>query len=270
MEIQLNTVALKQFLKRCYIPNLIEDLVIVANDGKLTARFGDSNHVIYGEVYETSVDIKKDGVLKITELKKLIDVMNRVDTDAVKIMSTDKVFVITNGVTQGKFRTEMFQASDAEIIASYSSIKDKHPFDKNNMTYTRSKFKYDKGIEVKIGMLNTLIADQRAFEVPTFTFNTKKTKKYGTQLRCSFENQHTGSTFHRTITDTAHVGEIDKFPTVTYGGIFIDVVKALNGDKSIKKDSNDVQKIYLYFHDMCMLITDNKSYYYNISTAIKS
>ena len=265
MEIQIRTVAFKQFLKRCHMPKVITDLVIQASDNKITARFGDVNHVIYGEIFEEDVKIVKEGLIRIVSLKQVIDVINRVETDIIKIVSNDKVFVITDGNTAGKFRTEMFQASEAEIIASFAVCEGKQPFDRKAMTYSKMKFQYDSNIEVKIGTLNTIIADSKAFGLERYHFNLHQTKKAGTFLRCSIENGNSGDKFHRTITNSGNGCKIEDINEATFGQAFKDVVSALSGDKTIKKDDKDVQKVLIYIHKEAMLLTDGKSYFYNLS-----
>ena len=265
MDIQIDTDLLKRFLKRCYMNGLVTDLVIQASDGKMFSLISEPSTLFYNEIYETKLKIFKDGLIRVPDLKKLINIINRAEGNIIRILSTGDLFVITDGNGIGKFRAEVFQVSEADTVSTYDAIEaNGRRFDKENYTYTSKKLQYNEAVEIQIGSLNTLIKDAHAFACESYNFNIHKTKKQGTFLRCTIENGTTGEKFHRVISNKGHNCNIEDISEATFGNAFKEIIIAISGEKSNDKEDNS--KCLMYIIEQAMLITDGKSYFYNLNS----
>lgn len=267
MDIQIETELFKKFLKRCNLNKLVNDLVIHASNGQLFALFCNESQ-LYCEVYETKLKIFKEGNIRVPELKKLINIINRAESKIIKIVSTDELFVITDGNAVGKFKAEIYQTSEADTVASYEAIEQNgRRFDKNDFTYTRKKLQFKEAVEINIGSLNTLLKDAQAFACESYDFNIHESKKLGKFLRCTIENGNTGEKFHRTVASKAYKCDIGDLPRAVFGNAFREIVQAISGEKSYgKEDKNLLNSCFLYLIEEAMLITDGKSYFYVLSS----
>lgn len=268
MDIQIETELFKKFLKRCNLNKIVNDLVIQASGNQLFALFSDVSNQMYCEVYEPKVKIFKEGNIRVPELKKLVNIINRAESKIIKIVSTDEIFVITDGNAVGKFKAEVFQTSEADTVSSYEAIEQNgRRFDKTALTYTGKKLQYKEAVEINIGSLNTLIKDASAFACESYKFNIHETKKLGAFLRCTIENGTTGEKFHRVVSNNGYKCNIEDMAEATFGNAFREIVQAISGEKSGDKDSKEqIGKCFLYTIEEAMLITDGKSYFYNLNS----
>lgn len=256
MDIQINAESFKQFLLRCALGGIVRDLVIhTAPNNRIVSRVTDKMVTMYAEVYQDGVKITEEGNIRVPNLKKLIDTVNRTDSEIIRIKSNTDAFVLTDGTGVGKIHSNMAQSSDAEIVESYQAIDGVLDyFNKDNLTYNRGKINYEHGVELAVGTLQDVVDDAKAFSYETF----KMTPAKGT-LKCRIENNSTGENFTRTIADKDFIGSLDSIPVTMVGLGFKEMIKAI-------KDSNPKEKIKLYIHDQAWLLTNGKDYFFNINT----
>jgi len=255
MDIQMNTAGFKQFLTRCAFGGLMRDLVIhTAPNHKIMARVADKMCSLYAEIYQDGVKVTEEGNIRIPNLQKLIAVINRTDSDMVRIKSTADAFLVSDGTGVGKLHANMAQQSDAEIVESYQAIQDRlDVFDRDTLLYSK-KIQFADGVEIDVPALQTLLDDSKAFGYETFKIMQAKG-----MLKCKIENNQNGENFTRTIADKNFIGSVENIPTSVVGIGFKELVKAI-------KDSNGKEKIKCYFHDLAWLITNGNEFFYLINT----
>lgn len=276
MDIQVKSTDFQRFLKRCHCNDLIKDLFIQADDKGLVARFSTKEKTLYGEVYLPNITMNSDGTLKIPRVKQLFSMVGRVNSDIIRLITRDSEdgsheFCITDGVGVGKIKSRMLQTDDATVVESYDSLPDGQMFDTANLHYVIPDIHYENGCKVDYSMLTELLKDSKAFGYETYRFYVKSAKKgkdSKTYLMCSIVNEHTQETFNRTIAEGNFIGDAEKIPECTVGGGFREIVTSLIGtvDKSSGEEQNTPVNVNMYFHENSILLTDGKTFYFNIHT----
>jgi len=256
MDVIVNVEKFRQFLEKCSLQGIIKDLVVHTNgNAGLFSKFADKSKTMYGEVYLTEIKINEEGNIRIPNLKKLMEIMKRCDSDLVRIKSTADAVVFSDGVGVGKFNAKILQTSDAELVESFDPIANNlSAFDKDTLTYANGLIQYADGFEMPTGMLMTLVDDAKAFSYEIFTINYAKGS-----LKCKLENTATTEKFTRTIADSGGFGSVDNMPSVVLGLGFKEMVKTL--DKA-----NNKEKIKMYIDERCILLTNGKDVYFNLAT----
>lgn len=278
MDIQVNPNEFQNFLKRCSCNDLIKDLVIQADNGELKSRFCTKEKTMYGEVYLPEITCNADGVLKIPRLKQLLSTVARYESELVRIITKEPAdgstpeYCITDGVGVNKIKTNLLQTSDAVVVESYDSLSNGKMFDKNTLEYL-GQYKYENGCRVDYDMLVEVLKDAKAFNYEVYKFYiktvNKKNQQPKTYLMCSITNEHTQESFSRTLAETNFIGDPTKIPEVYIGGGFRQVVTGIMSSINLKPDDGDKPKkpiINLYFHEMSILLTDGKTFFFNIHT----
>lgn len=276
MDIQVKSNDFQRFLKRCHCNDLIKDLVIQADDDGIHARFSTKEKTLYGEIYLPDIAAKKEsGTLKIPRVKQLLSTVARINSDIVRIVTRDAddgshEYCITDGVGVGKIKTRMLQTDDANVVESYDSLLDGKMFDTETLEYV-SKVKYENGCKVDYAMLSEVLKDSKAFGYEVYRFYTKTTKKDNeekTFLMCAITNEHTQETFNRTIAENNFIGDPKKIPDCYVGGGFREIITALIGtvDKETGEETNTPVNVSMYFDENAILLTDNKTFYFNLNT----
>lgn len=263
MVIQAACNELKGFFRKCYCGGLIKDLVVQATKEEgLFARFCTEEHSLYAEVYLKNVKVGDEGTIKIPNLKKVIDVMSRIDSKVqVRIVSTEDAFCITDGAGVGKMKADMLQTDDASFVGSFKDIANKGKmFDKESLKYEIIDVDYINGASMPCGMLSEVLKDAKAFGYEVYSFVSKQTKGKNI-LRSVITNQHTTEKTQRTVCDSGFVGDVEALKTnSTAGKGFREVLDGVLGDEN--------EMIHLYFHDLCWLITDKETFFFNLHTLV--
>lgn len=280
MDIQVNPNDFQNFLKKCSCNDLIKDLVIQADEKGLMARFCTKEKTLYGEVYLPDITVNADGVLKIPRVKQLISSVSRFNSELVRIITKEPSdgstpeYCITDGVGINKIKTNLLQTSDAVVVESYDSLSNGKMFDTQTLEYL-GQFQYENGCKVDYDMLVEVLKDAKAFGYEVYRFFTKTVKKKDqdpkTYLMCSIINEHTQESFNRTIAETNFIGDPAKIPEVYVGGGFRQIVTAIMSSiTTVKVDENTEEKkkpiINMYFHEMSILLTDGKTFFFNVHT----
>lgn len=256
MDVIVNAEKFRQFLEKCSLQGIIKDLVIHTN-GKtgLFSKFADKSKTMYGEVYLTESKTHEEGNIRIPNLKKVMEIMKRCDSDLVRIKSTADAVAFSDGVGVGKFNANILQSSDAELVESFDPIaKNLGFFDKDALTYANGQIQYADGFEIPTGMLMTVVDDAKAFSYEIFTIDYVKGN-----LKCKLENTATTEKFTRTIADSGSFGSVDNMPSVVLGLGFKEMIKTL--DKT-----NNKEAIKMYVNEQCILLTNGKDVYFNLAT----
>lgn len=273
MDIQVKSDDLQRFLKRCHCNDLVKDLLIQADEKGLVARFSTKEKTLYGEVYLPNITCNESGTLKIPRVKQLFAMIGRVGSGVIRIITRDSEdgheFVMTDGIGVGKIKTRMLQTDDATVVESYDSLPDGQMFDTANLHYVIPDIHYENGCKVDYSMLMELLKDSKAFGYETYKFYTKTSKQNKkTYLMCSIVNEHTQETFNRTVADGNFIGNADMIPECIVGGGFREIVTSLIGtvDKNSGEEEHTPVSVNMYFHENSILITDGKTFYFNIHT----
>lgn len=273
MDIQVKSDDLQRFLKRCHCNDLVKDLLIQADEKGLVARFSTKEKTLYGEVYLPNITCNESGTLKIPRVKQLFAMIGRVGSGVIRIITRDSEdgheFVMTDGIGVGKIKTRMLQTDDATVVESYDSLPDGQMFDTENLHYVIPDIHYENGCKVDYSMLMELLKDSKAFGYETYKFYTKTSKQNKkTYLMCSIVNEHTQETFNRTVADGNFIGNADMIPECIVGGGFREIVTSLIGtvDKNSGEEEHTPVSVNMYFHENSILITDGKTFYFNIHT----
>lgn len=273
MDIQVKSDDLQRFLKRCHCNDLVKDLLIQADEKGLVARFSTKEKTLYGEVYLPNITCNESGTLKIPRVKQLFAMIGRVGSGVIRIITRDSEdgheFVMTDGIGVGKIKTRMLQTDDATVVESYDSLPDGQMFDTENLHYVIPDIHYENGCKVDYSMLMELLKDSKAFGYETYKFYTKTSKQNKkTYLMCSIVNEHTQETFNRTVADGNFLGNADMIPECVVGGGFREIVTSLIGtvDKNSGEEEHTPVSVNMYFHENSILITDSKTFYFNIHT----
>lgn len=263
MDIQVSCEQFQKFIKRCYCGGLIKDLVLQASDGQLLSKFATKAKDFYAEVYLENVDVIEEGVIKIPNLKKILDVISRIESDYIKIKSNEEVFIITDGSGVGKLRVSMLQTSEAEIIESFHDIKNLGKmFDTEKLHYVIADINYENGCEITHGAISEILKDAKAFGYEIYNFKTKELKRKNKgktmQLRCCIVNQHTTEKLQRVISEDNFLGDPGEIPECILGKGFREILDGICGE--------DKEMVQFYFTENSCLLTDGKSYFYNLHT----
>lgn len=255
MDFQIKSDSFRRFLTKCRLSGLIKDLMLQGSDGKLYARFTDTSGTMYCEVLENSVKITEAGSIRIIALDKLLSVINRSDSELMRVKSNDNLFVITDGNEVGKFRADLTQAGEAEYIESYQKVSGASGkiFDRESLEYVDGKYKFTDGFEVPLEMLQTILKDAKAFGFEVYRFSEKEGK-----LSCSIEDKATGEKFNRKVQVEKKIG--NPIEAVTVGMGFREMIGSLERDSSGDKNKKEIVK--LYFNPSVLLITNGDNYYY--------
>lgn len=261
MIIQIACEELKSFLKKCYCGGLVKDLVIHASLEKgLYARFSTVQKSFYGEVYHQNVKIDEEGSIKVPHVKKLMDVISRIDSKIVLIKSNDSVFTVTDGISIGKMKADMLQIGEAETVESYVSIQNKGQiFDAANINYSIVGIQYEDGCQIGSGMLGEILKDAKAFGYEVYNFQSSATKKGQKLLKCLIINEYTTERVQRVIAEDTFIGNIENVNDIMVGKGFREILDGVLGDS---------EEISLYFHPLSLLITDRKTFYFNLHTLV--
>ena len=267
MDIQSKAEEMIRFLKRCNCSDLIKDLICQTDGNTLVARFATKERYMYGEVYILNIDVKEQGTLSIPRIKQLISVASRLDEGLIRIITKEAEDTPHYALTNGKASVNLLQIDDAGICESHDSIpEDKVMFDKETLQFAGGAVEYKNGCEIDYGMLNEILKDAAAFGYERYEFKIKKNKK-GTQLICSIVNEHTNEKFTRTVADSGFIGNVDEIPNVTVGGGFKEIIKTVVGNpEPIDEAKKEQPKIQMYFDPNAVLITDGKTFFYNLNT----
>ena len=276
MDIQVNTNDFQNFLKMCACNELIKDLVVQADENGLHARFCTKEKTMYGEVHLKDITLNSSGVLKAPRLKQLSATVGRVNSDIFRIVTKEPadgstpMVCITDGVGMNNVKTNLLQAGDAVIVESYDSLNhNKVMFDPKTLYYIIFDGSYENGCRVDTDMLAEVLKDAKAFDSETYKFTVKTVKKKDQELKtflvCSIVNDMTQESMTRTIADGNFIGDPTKIPEVYVGGGFRQIITGILS--SIKK-SDDTQKpvLNIYFNEMSILVTDGKSFFFNLHT----
>jgi hypothetical protein len=233
--------------------DLVSDLIVHGDDKGLHARFSDANASMYCEVYEKQVKIVEQGNIRIPSLKRVLDSLDRIESDIVRVKSDEVAFIITDGTKVGNSTIKLLQA-DKEYINSYQRIDGKLDiFDCEKLTYVNGKYVFENGFEMDVGILSTILKDAKAFDIERYQFFEKDEI-----LTCNIENVAIGDSFKRKLVTISKLGKT-QIPLIILGLGFRDIVNSLSSDKEVKK-------VKLYFTDAVVLITDGMTFYYNIHT----
>lgn len=268
MDIQVKAEELLRFLKRCNCAGLIKDLICQTDGNALIARFATKERYMYGEVYIPNLKVTVPGTLSIPRIKLLIDVAGRLDDGIVRIMTKETEDTPQYALTNGKAMVSMLQIDDAGICESFESIpEDKVMFDKDTLQFAGGAVQYKNGCEIDYGMLNEVLKDATAFGYERYEFKVKQNKK-GTTLICSIVNEHTGERFTRTVANSGFIGNVEEIPSVIVGGGFKEIIKTVvaNSEPTDETKKEQTPKIQMYFDQNVVLITDGKSFYFNLNT----
>lgn len=263
MDIQINSKVFGAFLSRCRVGGLVKDLILNASNGAIWSRVAPNDGSFYCEVYEPNVKIIADGNIKIPSIDKIIAVLSRTSSEVIKIASAEGVFAITDGNSQGRMKTKLYELGDAEFVESFQRIKDKPDlFDKDKLTYVSGKYKYENGIEVSYEMLQTLLKDAKAFGFELYRFEEVKIKDQEI-VACVIEDIATKERFQRNLEVVTKLGS--SFQKVTVGAGFREMVSSLD------KEQGDKGKISvkIYFTPSTILITNGSTYYYNLHAVVE-
>lgn len=252
MDFQCRVEVLKNFLKKAKM-DLVTDLILHGADDKLFAKFSDVNSSMYCEIYEPSIKISKPGNIRIPSIKQVLSTLDRIDSDAIRIVSDETKFIMTDGSQVGKSKITLNQV-DKEYIASNSRIDGKMGlFDKEALTYVNGRFKFEEGFEMDIGSLETSLKDAKAFDIERYFFSED-----AGVLSCKIENVTLGNSYTRKLPTIAKIGTKTITPVVVGLG-FRDIVNAISSEKEIKK-------IKMYVNDAVILLTNGISFYYCLHT----
>ena len=262
MDFQVNVEVFKQFLHKCMLSGLIQDLYLRSANGTLFAKFTNSNSNIYCEVYEKNLKITEDGEIRIAKLEQVYAVLNRIETDIIRVKSTDNLYIITDGSAVGRMKVELVPASGADCLQSYERLKtydedtSQKFFDQLNLTYFNGSIEYLSGYEVPVSALSTILKDAKAFKLEFYKFFVKNKI-----LNCSIEDQTIGQCLNRKMQTIQQIGTGD-IPMVMVGAGFREMVNA------IEKES-DRKNVKMYFAPKSILITDGVGFFYNIHTIVE-
>ena len=268
MDIKAKAEEMIRFLKRCSCSGLIKDLICQTDGETFVARFATKERYMYGEVYIPNIVVKEQGTLSVPRIKQLIDVASRLDEGIIRIVTKESEDVPQYALTNGKATVNLLQIDDAGICESHDSIpEDKVMFDKDTLQFAGGAVEYKNGCEIDYGMLNEILKDAAAFGYERYEFKVKKTKS-GTQLVCSIVNEHTNEKFTRMVADSGFIGNVEEIPSVIVGGGFKEIIKTVVGNpEPIDETKKDVSpKIQMYFDTNAVLITDGKTFYFNLNT----
>lgn len=268
MDIKVKAEEMLRFLKRCNVSGLIKDLIFQTDGESLVARFATKERYMYGEVYIPSVVVKEQGTLSVPRIKALIDVTARLDDGLIRIVTSESADVPSFALTNGKANVKLMQIDDAGICESNDSIpEDKVMFDKDTLQFAGGAVEYKNGCEIEYGMLNEILKDASAFNYERYEFKVKTTKT-GTQLVCSIVNEHTNEKFTRVVADGGFIGDVGKIPSVIVGGGFKEIIKTIvSSPEPLDEAKKDQQpRIKMYFDAMSVLITDGRTFFYNLNT----
>ena len=267
MDIQTKAEEILRFLKRCNCSDLIKDLICQTDGNNLVARFCTKERYMYGEVYAACGDVKEQGTLSIPRIKQLINVASRLDEGLIRIITKQTDEAPVYALTNGKATVNLLQIDDAGICESHDSIpEDKVMFDKDTLQFAGGAVEFKNGCEIDYAMLNEIIKDATAFSYDRYEFKVKKTKK-GIQFVCSIVNEHTGEKFTRTVAENGFIGNVEEIPSATVGGGSKEIVKAIiSNPEPIDEAKKEQPKVKMYFDKMAILITDGKTFFYNLNT----
>ncbi len=264
MDITVNTAKFKDFLQKCYCGGDIKDLIIqIDSENGMSARFINVQRDRYGEVYLSDLRIVRDGVVRIADLKNLIDCINRTDADLIRMVATEDDIAITDGGDIGTMRVILAQGGIADLIQSNQGLQEAGKiFDKDTLTYVKIRQQYTAGCEVTSSLIYELLKDAKVFNCETYTFRLRNNAR-GSQL-IGTVRKPTGEKFERVIADAGIIGELPLDMTYTVGSGFRGFMDAAIGKKRDKDDANIIK---IYFNEYSILITDGVSYFYNLHTS---
>lgn len=270
MEITIKSGTLCSFLKRAYCEKLVKDLRIQCDtDNTMTTMFGTVDKNFYGELICKDVIVNKSGVVEIPNLKKVIDIIGRTDSEStVKMLTretdTSAEFCITDGNDINKMMVVLQQSGFDKPVSFTTLDGDLNSLDKDNLIFKQS-IKYENGFKVDVNILNELQNDAAVFGYECYKFVVGK-KNDKPVLKCNIVNYHTGEKFVRNLASNTAIGDYTKINEVVVGSCFKEVIKSIKNTVEKSDDKTVVPSIDLYIDDMCILLTDNKSFYYNIAT----
>lgn len=250
------------FLSKCRFDKLVVDLHLTIKDGKLFARFSDINRNLYCEVVETGIKIIQEGSINIVNLSKLTNLLERVNSDLCKLIANSDKFIIYDGIKAGCSKLTLTQLGDVEYVESYKNIKDiPNLFDQAKLLYAE-KFQYQHGYEIPLDSLLMILKDAKAFGFEIYKFLEKDG-----MLMCSIEDKSLQESFVRNIITTSKIGTGVIPPTgVIVSTGFREMLTALD---KIKMEDKSQKTIKLYFTDSSVLLTDGKTYFYNLHVAMQ-
>lgn len=262
MDFQINVEVFRQFLNKCMLSGLIKDLYLRSFNGVLYAKFTNSSSNLYCEVYEKNLKITEEGQIRIAKLDQVLSVLSRIESELIRVKSTENLYVITDGSSVGKMKVDLVPAGGADLLESYERIKpyDENPdvkfFDKDELKYNGGKIEYKVGYEVPLSALGIILKDAKAFKLEVYKFFVKNKI-----LNCSIEDQTVGQSLNRKMQTIQTIGE-GEIPTVMVGSGFREMVQA------IEKES-ERKNVKILFAEESILITDGSQFFYNLHTIIE-
>ena len=272
MEITIKSGVLCSFLERASCDKLVKDLRIQCDsDNTMSTMFGTVDKNFYGELICKDVIVNQSGVVEIPNLKTVIDILGRTDSESnVKMLTretdTTSEFCITDGNDINKMMVVLQQCGMNKPISFTTLDGDMASLDKDNLVFKQS-IKYENGFNVDVNILNEVQKDASAFGYENYKFVVSK-KNDKPILKCNIMNFHSGEKFVRVLASNTAIGDYTKINEVVVGSCFKEVLKTIKNTMEKTEDKNNAPSIKMYIDDMCILLTDGKSFYYNIATAI--
>jgi hypothetical protein len=251
MDLEIKTESFISFLTRLNLKKLVNDAIIFCDNNQIFSPTSTKNKNFYCENYEPVAKVYDSGSIKVANLEKLISIMNRFESDIVRIAARENKFIVTDGKNVGNSSVKITQV-DEEFLDSYSILIGVDPlFDKKSLVY--STIEYKDGFEITIGALQTVLKDAKAFGYEIYVF----TEKDGI-LNCTVKTKmDIPDSFNRKIPTVAKIGKPIQQAILSLG--FREIVDAISKDQS-----DDKTIIKFYFGNNVTLITDNNKFFYNL------
>lgn len=254
MDIEIKTQALQNFIARCKIDGIVDDVVIRTDNNNLFAFFGPPDSTMYIENYEALNKIHEEGKIQVPSLEKLSKICDRIESPLVRMVSNNDKVIITDGKGSNKSKLTFTQVGE-EFVNSHQRFKDSpgKPFNKEKLEFLGETYK--NGFEVSIEALDTILKDAKAFGYEIYKFSEKEG-----MFHCTIKTKlrDIPDTFQRTVPTLVKLG--DPILEVTVGLGFKEIIKAIKFDNTIKQ-------VKFFVGPQAILITDGIRFYYNLTTA---
>lgn len=272
MDILIKTENFLSFLNKCKLGGLVKDLIIWAQNDQIFAKLSDSHASMYCEIFEKGCKVKKEGSIKVATLDKLISVLSRAESELVRLVANETMFVVSDGEGAGKFRTDFVQSGEADFVESYQRIKNYQGklLNKETLEYVDGKYKFEVGYEIPYESLQTIMKDAKAFGFELYKFK-EETKKDGgeTLLTCVIEDKSLGEKFTRKMLVDKKIGT-EALETCVVGTGFKEMIGSLDKDYMTNGNEKAKRSYKIYFHKNAILITEGQNIWYVLHTLLEN
>lgn len=256
MDLEIKTQGFKSFLSRCNLEKIVDDLVIEAKGGNISAMFAPPDATIVCEVSEPLSRCFEEGEVKIPFIANLISQVNRIDesSEVIRIVTSNEKIIITDGKVANKSSIKVTQVADKQFVKSYQRFISGMPTWIKAPNYKFMDSEYNVGLELTVDSVQTILKDAKAFGYEIYVFNEKDNL-----LNCTIKtkSKDLSDSFNRKVPIITRIGD-GAIPQVQLGFGFREVMKAFC--------EKDVKVVKIYFHEKSVMITDGIKSFYNLTT----